>query len=350
MRIRQTAGQTFKAVIGLCLLFLFGCGTEQRPGSARIVAKEALDSLPMEHRKRLEIFFTNLLINSGMAYTLFGSKPWSVESYMSNQVMRSSLIRHPQCTLDLAQGWESWLRYQHLFPSHTFLLRRISSEGDAVTNMSTHTVVVINKPATLQMIQRHLSLFQKILKTNATANDILMKIESSDSVLAECFDSNELLGTLLGYGAINAHAFVRRNAICRYLNQCLTPPSIPKEDLSALSPRSRFFVSSYKSLIKMEALPPNPLLPSPGLASLVDELNGLCEGLDKHTPKDPEVCIDHYARPVFVLFEKDPETTELLQSYAKTRAKLSTLLDENPILETVFTQWTSHHVAETLTP
>lgn len=319
------------SLLSLLLTFV-GCG-RGNPHPHHDV-REAIRDIPPEQRARLEAFFSRLVRNSGAAYTLFGPKPWSVECFPHwPTTFNTFRLYNPGESLALQLGWETWKQYQHLFSNDTYSIHCVPL-GHPLVDCS--YIVVINKPATLQVIQRHLSQFQKRVETDATPNELLAKIVSSEEALSKCIDS-ELLGILLGYGSQNSQGFDRRHQIGEYHRSQLTPPSFP-DDMESLSPNSRFFLSLYRADSVRKQAKPSPL---PGFESLADELNHYCSGMSADRLGGAEQLIELCMPPVFVAFGNDPETTEWLEAYAKTRAKLPDLLGEGSILEAVFSRWLS---------
>lgn len=326
--------------LGFSLLLSFivgiGCNTERVGFSAGTT--ESLSNIPQEHRDRLEAFFSYLVHRAGAAYTLFGPKPWTVESFPHKTPTQSSFsLYHPEVSLSLRLGWESWMQYKHVFSGNTYSIHCVPLRD----RLADHSyVVVINRPATLMVIRRHLPLFQELLKTDASPEELLRLMESSEAVLSECTQQSTLLGILLGYGARNAQGFSRRAQISTYLNSLLKPPGFP-EELGALSPLSNRSVRAYRGDSQ------RTLSPSPSFKSLAEELNSMCAGLKANQCGDSHYWIQRYAPPVFVAFEGEPETVEWLEAYAKTRDRLPNFLDNSSLLEAVFDRWTSGQ-AETL--
>lgn len=319
------------------LVLLFGCAKGQKESLRKLDVSKALQEIPEEHQQRLEAFFAKLLLDTSAAYTLYGPKPMSVESYSDNiMTMGTFALYEPGANLALGLGWESWVQYQHLFPSQSFMLRRVPIH-------STHPywyVALLNKPATLQIVGRHLNLFQHVLESAGTPSELMAMIENSDTALEKVINDSVLLGTVLGYGSANAHAFKRRNEICIYLNQSIKPPMSPTDDIHALNPLSKVFLEGFMSYATKGSAPSEKLEPSQGFSTLAEELNAICDGLASNDFSGQDILVEQFMRPLFVGFKDGPETIEWLHAYAQTRETLPKMLGERSILEHALEQWT----------
>lgn len=99
------------------------------PFGLRGLINELLETIPAEDRKTLEQFFQFLFLDNEFSYTLFGEKPITV-TIITAQPRLECAIEH----LISEKGWEVWTRYQHLFPSSRFIVKRdIFGENLAIT-------------------------------------------------------------------------------------------------------------------------------------------------------------------------------------------------------------------------
>ncbi len=318
------------SLLGLTLLI--GCSVSSDSTSNRI--RDALQSIPFEHRERIDALFNKLVRKTPGAYTLFGCKPWSIEVY------RHTLSKFPfelsnADEIAFVQGWESWQAYGHLFPSNNFFLRRVS--------LSNHPDVwyftIINKQAIISAIKRHQNIFQKVLNTQDPAEEIWAKMEESDEYLTKGFDHNHIMGILLGFGEANAQAFSRRTDLCDYLNQSRLPPFQTSPEIENLSTKSGWFVDYLKNYTS-KSLFIKTLEPSPGFGSLAEELNYICESADLCEFCGPEILLDYFIPPQFMALQDNPDTVEKNATYKKTREELAQLIEEEFPLEQILTQWT----------
>lgn len=166
-----------------------------------------LDKIPLEDRQKLESFFDYLLHNSIIGYSLCGEKPVSIETFpkLSKIPTRYAInifTKQPGYSI-VWNGITIWQRYSHLFSSNNFVLRFIEEYS---------TVILINKRATLKVIENNLDLFQKYSNSNQTANEFLLEICNPKGGREYMIRYNTaLLGILLGYGRNNSIAFSKKS-------------------------------------------------------------------------------------------------------------------------------------------
>lgn len=167
-----------------------------------------LNKIPLEDRKKLENFFDYLMHNSIIGYSLCGEKPVSMESFpviskIPPKYAIKIFAKHPGYSI-LWHGLGVWQRYSQWFPSNNFVFRFIPAYS---------TIVLINKRATLKVIEDNLNLFQKYSNSKQTALEFLEEV---------CFPKDKeymiryntvLLGILLGYGKNNSLAFAKRSYV-----------------------------------------------------------------------------------------------------------------------------------------
>lgn len=171
------------------------------------------EKIHLEDRQKLEKFFDYLIHNSIIGYSLCGNKPVSIETFpvlakIPAQHAVRIFIKHPGYSI-VWNGIETWQRYSHLFPSKSFVFRFVSTYS---------TVVLINKRATLKVIEDNLDLFQKYSHTDQTAIGFLEEVcYPKDKDYMICYHT-ALLGILLGYGRNNSLAFAKRNYIQKLEN------------------------------------------------------------------------------------------------------------------------------------
>ena len=216
------------------------------------------------------------------------------------------------------------------------MLRRIPLKLSS--SFSYWYLVVINKPATLDMISRHYDFFVPLLPGCESPEQFMSEMEGSDAFLGRVLGGSEGLGILLGYGRANAHAFNRRANTIYIFNQRSVPPLKAPSDTRYLCPRSSFFVKSYRSFCSKKIASVEALQADLGFNNLADELNTICENLKGFDLVAADL-LEQFMPPVFMAFKNDPETEELRQAYMKTRQDLSRVLSQKPILETVLTRW-----------
>lgn len=167
-----------------------------------------LEKIPLDEKEKLEKFFDFLMHHSIIGYSLCGEKPVSIDTFptltkIPFQYAIKIFVKHPGYSI-LWNGIKTWQSYSHLFPSDLFVIRYIPDYN---------TIVLINKRATLNVIEANLDLFQKYSNSKQTALEFLEEV---------CFPKDKeymirynitLLGILLGYGRNNSLAFSKRNYV-----------------------------------------------------------------------------------------------------------------------------------------
>lgn len=172
-----------------------------------------LKKIPLEDRQKLEKFFDYLIHNSIIGYSLCGEKPASIETFPTLSKIPPCyaikiFAKHPGYSI-VWNGIKAWQRNSHLFPSKNFVFRFV---------LAYNTVVLINKRATLKVIEDNLDLFQKYSHSNQSAAEFLEEVcypKDKDYMIRY---NTTLLGILLGYGRNNSLAFSKRSYIQKLEN------------------------------------------------------------------------------------------------------------------------------------
>ena len=159
---------------------------------------------------KLEKFFEYLIIRTTFGYTLCGEKPISMETLPNLTKipaipMVGIFFKLPGYHI-LQKGLETWSKYTKLFPSKNFVLRFIPEYS---------TIVLINKKATLKVIDENLDLFHKLSSPNLSAEEFLAEICQPKNKEYMIRSNVTLLGILLGYGRNNAMAFDKKKGIVK---------------------------------------------------------------------------------------------------------------------------------------
>ena len=292
------------------------------PFGLRGLINELLETIPAEDRKTLEQFFQFLFLDNEFSYTLFGEKPITV-TIITAQPRLECAIEH----LISEKGWEVWTRYQHLFPSSRFIVKRdIFGENLAIT------ISLINKAFVYQKISENLPIFQKFLGTVSPDEvfDLVCNGDRSIFDLASPFPQ-AIIGILLGYGAGNALNFQREFEIFEGLNRQLPPLALSKtmDELSSFEQKILKGYGQKKYRLRTKAPP------------LVMIFHDLKEILRKRRGfQIGNFDLDRCCSPGFACWEGS-ETEELKKSYQKTRSILRNKFKNGSLLEDVLKQWIS---------
>jgi len=157
----------------VCLISFFAF--LQFPSKEKIILKK-INSLPIEDVSAIDSFFRIFMLKGSGAYTLFGDKPISYEAYFERSAaeVTSSNRRYWIENKQIRDGWKTWEKYQHLFPSDRYLLKAKYLDDDWVE------IILVNRTSFAEKIKENLHSFQEILGTAFSAEQLLIKYENDD--------------------------------------------------------------------------------------------------------------------------------------------------------------------------
>jgi hypothetical protein len=255
-----------------------------------------LNRIPEDEKLLLEQLFYSLFNGEHFSYTLFGDKPMSFSNY-STTLFDDNEDFPSLSELKFRKRWKTWKKYESFFPMNYYLLIECSSDRKNKKN-----IYFINKKYFVDTVDKHLSLFQSVLKENITGRLLLAKIENNPNFLSFLNDQHLLLGILLGYGEHNARLYHKRAKLSPFIykKEIPTPP------------------------IQV----PNP---SKGFTSLQEEFDSYFAILTLFGDPNYSPLIIH---PVhFVADHNHPETKILQEKYKDMQGKLSAIYSKRNFLE-----------------
>lgn len=102
-----------------------------------------LDQIPKDDREKIRLAFETLVWNDGFAYTIFGSKPVSIQ-WCKKEGLSAF---HRLSSTCFRQYWKVWQKYEHLFyfPNYIFVT---SNKGDWLE------VILINIPKSVEIFRK----------------------------------------------------------------------------------------------------------------------------------------------------------------------------------------------------
>jgi hypothetical protein len=174
-------------------------------------------------REKIKDFFQEFLLEHGAAYTLFGSKPVTVEDLVEfseekNQDLRQYLAAHPEIEYilidrKLEEGWEEWKKNSHPNLSKNYILTEIELQNS-------RTVVFLNVPLTISVLRTYYADFKQIAGCDFDSAEAVEQLRTGKEALWRKWLLNcKTLGILAGYGYQNAKLFDNQfksgQAICR---------------------------------------------------------------------------------------------------------------------------------------
>lgn len=261
--------------------------------------KKALSKIPKEDRDNLEFFFRYYL-SQLFGYVIFGDKPMVFAThsefkipatdyyncYPATEILEGmSHSLHP-IVLKIKKGWETWQKYQHLFPSSNIIFKTECFPHHAENWVE---IICINKKTFIKTVTENIDEFKKVLGQDITPESLLQSCLIAKNFSKDVLKKNHgLLGILLGFGKHNALLFERRSII-----------------------DSMFF----RKKIGVDYL---PVAPSEGFNSIEEEQEYLT---DKLKIFDERCIVDandlFLTLPQFVADHSHPETHALKKKYQK---------------------------------
>jgi hypothetical protein len=199
-----------------------------------------------QNEKHLEAFFKMLFEKSEFAYTLFGDKPMSFYSYCF-KTPKDCLLRSSLFEPKLEFHYKFFEEYRRFFNKERFLiLDQACISSKFSTSGYTRDIILINKVAFCETVNKHLALFQQRLGENVSAECLLVQIEEKN-VLFDVLKEDELLwGVLLGYGLHNAQLYAKRESIIEGKMERPTAGfATIKEELESIHNTLRAFSHEY---------------------------------------------------------------------------------------------------------
>jgi hypothetical protein len=159
----------------------------------------------------LTAFFEELLLEHGGAYTLFGSKPITIEelyepSEDTLKQVNQYLQEHPEIESvmvdrHLEEGWNEWKKMKSITLSQNYVLKDMQLGESRI-------LIFANIPNTIEILKKHYADFKQAINHDFIPVQLIGelkkgKLESWRKILL----NRKTLGILTGYGYRNASLF-----------------------------------------------------------------------------------------------------------------------------------------------
>lgn len=165
-------------------------------------------SFSPDEREKVTGFFEELLLEHGGAYTLFGTKPITMESLLdlSNenlQKIRDFLEHHPEIeTFEIErkfeEGWNIWKRNKQ---PPQFILKEINLNGNQM-------LVFMNEEKVIETLLKYYEDFREILGKDFNAEQEVTAFRNRNTLFWQSILLNhKAKGILFGYGYANSSLF-----------------------------------------------------------------------------------------------------------------------------------------------
>lgn len=237
-----------------------------------------IEKIPAYDRRILDDFFRNLLFHYEFAYTLFGDKPISTETFDYDDNEKPDLFRSSSI------GYKTWQKYVHLFSMSNYIFLFYEDSINKV-----HEITLINKKAFKDIVNQNHAKFASCFSSSITADKLLdLLIERQSLWNTPMQHRDDLIGILLGFGVCNADLFQKRKELT------MSNTGIRKK-------RTK---------------------PSPGYPSPETELEAIECSLQPFS-NEGKIPLTYMRLPGFKADPKNPETKKLKQKYAAQRKMIT---------------------------
>lgn len=159
-----------------------------------------LTTIPEEDKSNIEQFWRHQFAFNLFGHVMFGSKPM-VWGDIDLELFNISFTEHQGIKYNpIKHQYKAWKKYKHLFPTQNYILKVFDSND----GYRFPAILFINKKACLNVIQKNIRLFKRILGNLITPKEILHRLETNASSLEALNGSHALLGIVLGFGTHNS--------------------------------------------------------------------------------------------------------------------------------------------------
>lgn len=169
-------------------------------------------SRPCYHQqKALTGFFEELLLEHGGAFTLFGTKPITVEDLYdasdgATDKIVQYLAQHPEIEViyvdrNLDEGWREFNKlYSQVF-FENYVLTEIECDGSRL-------LVFVNVSEAIAVLNKYQKYFTSIIGREFNSEELIQDLrEKKCDDWKKIISNSKALGILAGYGYLNSHLF-----------------------------------------------------------------------------------------------------------------------------------------------
>ena len=117
-------------------------------------------------------------------------------------------------------GWQTWRKYQGLFPIKNYIFR--ISRNPVCPEVT--LIFLINKSACLKILSDNIKIFHSVLGKDITPEEIVLRLRTEDTIIDKVLNNHDgLFGMLLGYGVHNSMMYQLRIQLSKQNKNSLTP-------------------------------------------------------------------------------------------------------------------------------
>lgn len=294
----------FPVMCILCVVFSSSRIDRLEGSHSHDIEKQILKKIPLSEQKSLDHFFRRIIGQDQFGFALFGSKAVALTGYFP--VVPAGNLHYSPFEHIRKSEFEAWKKYKHYFQSHNFLW------FDAPFSPKIIEITLINKKRFLDVVEKHIALFQKHLHRTVTPEVLFYELSTCNTdILTFLNDREDLLGILLGFGEESAILYQRRKNLRESLRS--EPPFIAK----SISPSSNF-------------------------SSTEEEYQYLLENMYTHQKNNIGGRINIFY-PVLFMNLGTPEAEALIDKYERDQEKIIKIFHNKSFLKTTLKQIHSSH-------
>lgn len=293
----------------------------------------------------LNQFFKMTCLSEEYGYVLEGSKPISIRNFLSlDSFPISKDVKREEAefkkSILVHQAIPLWNKY--CSQQKDFVLKVVALDNQKPYFLSSLEVAFINTAKLQHVIEKNIDLFQYILGSTNTVQDIMSAITTNNLPLLNILNNDlTLVGIVLGFGSHNSIVGGRHESICNLSISKDHPPFMPQSylmqcqeehSLDFLSP-ARYggyyleLAGGNDANFRIES---PRLKPQPKFNSLVDEIRSI----DQLEDKIPDFLWNE-PKFVFGAFKGGPSNQPLFDHLQNTQKKIRSLVDDPQFLKKV---------------
>lgn len=260
---------------------------------------KSVRKMSTEERFFLDYFFRALLLREGGAHVLMGTKPAVVGDFFAPELDKTMFFGNRFLKKDtlLKKGYETWKKYQDLFPMTRYVLICNEDKSGELFH-----ILLVHREKFLGEVGRNIEDFRRVLGAHMTPELVLSSIIQKKASCYEALNQHSALeGIILGFGKHNSWLFYRRDLLD---NRNLDFQYIPKKH----------------ELIENE----------------INKINGKLQFFNSERNK-----LYFAALPRFLFDREDAETQDLLQKYFQSRREFTRHHRKGNFLEEILRELTS---------
>lgn len=224
-----------KLILIFCAFFMTGADAAPLYSShapCSIHARDLLARIPREKKENIKDLFEELFLRQTFSYTLFADKPVSLSDFALAYDVKMTFESECNSIFGLdgseaptySKYWNSWVEFQHLFPSDNFMLKE-KKLGNSVR------VFLINIQKFKETVLAYKPMFDSYFGKEISPEWLLDQFASPEVDIGELLHHrDDLLGILLGFGSYNPALFQQRHELIKKMRPSFLRNHLQRQD------------------------------------------------------------------------------------------------------------------------